>query len=103
MPLWLRYLAACYRASLRLYPADLRRAYGDEMSDVFNQVLQAEWNRRGTRGVTAAGFRAAVEFFRVAVPAHLVSDWMIAGSLSLAVTSGILASLVAMIMARPCG
>jgi hypothetical protein len=73
------------------------------MSDVFNQVLEAEWGRRGTRGVAAAGFRAVVEFFFVAVPVHLVSDWMIAGSLSLAITCGIFGSLIAAIMARPCG
>jgi hypothetical protein len=88
---------------LRLYPAKLRCAYGEEMSDVFRQVLEAEWSRRGMRGVAAAGFRAAVEFFFVAVPVHLVSDWLIVGSLSLAITFGILGSLVAAIMARPCG
>lgn len=103
MPPWLRWCAACYRALLRLYPAKLRRAYGIEMSDVFNQILQAEWSRRGTRGVAAAGFQAVIEFFVVAVPVHLVSDWMIVGSLSLAITCGIFASLVAAIMAHPCG
>lgn len=100
---WLRSCAACYRALLRLYPAKLRRAYGKEMSDVFIQVLEAEWRRRGIRGVAAAGFRAVVEFFFVAVPVHIVSDWMIAGSLSLAITCGIFGSLVAVMMAHPCG
>jgi hypothetical protein len=87
---------------LRLYPAKLRHAYGQEMSDVFTRVLEAEWSRRGLRGVAAAGFRAVVEFFFVAVPVHLVSDWLIVGSLSLAITCGILGSLVAAIMAHPC-
>ena len=100
---WLRCCAACYRALLGLYPAKLRRAYGKEMSDVFIQVLEAEWRMRGMRGVAAAGVRAVVEFFFVAVPVHIVSDWMIAGSLSLAITSGIFGSLIAVMMARPCG
>ena len=103
MPAWLRCCAACYRALLRLYPAKLRCAYGMEMADVFHQVLEAEWRKRGVRGVAAAGWRAVVEFFVVAMPVHLVSDWMIVGSLSLAITSGVLGSLVAAMMARPCG
>jgi hypothetical protein len=101
MPPWLPYFAAGYRALLRLYPAKLRLAYGNEMADVFNQVLQTEWRRRGMRGVIAAAFDALTEFFLVAVPGHLSSDWMIVGSLSLAITCGILGSLVAVMMSPP--
>jgi hypothetical protein len=99
MPRYLNLLATWYRASLRLYPAELRRVYGEEISDLFRQLLAAEWRCRGLRGVAGTVYDAAGEFFRIAISAHLLSDRMIATSLSLLITSGILASLIAVMMA----
>jgi hypothetical protein len=102
MPKTLQYFLSCYRALLWLYPRDLRHAYGNDMADVFKQLLWTEWTSRGMRGVAAAGRRAIGEVITVAIPSHLVSDWMIATGLSLVITSGVLASLVGVMMARPC-
>jgi hypothetical protein len=102
MPKTLQYVLGCYRGLLWLYPPDLRRAYGNDMADVFNQLLFAEWKSRGMRGVAAAGRRAIGEVFTIAIPGQLVSDWMITTILSLVITSGVLGSLVGVMMSRPC-
>ncbi|HWF07053.1 MAG TPA: hypothetical protein VG297_01250 [Bryobacteraceae bacterium] len=100
MPRFLKYLADCYRLSLRLYPGGLRASYGDEMASDFEQLIHDEYARRGARGVARASLRAFREFFTVALPRHLVSDWLIAASLSVVITSGILGSLVGIMTAR---
>ena len=102
MPKTLQYVLGCYRALLWLYPPDLRHAYGNDMADVFNQLLWAEWRSRGMRGVAAAGCCAIGEVFTIAIPGQLVSDWMITTGLSIVITSGVLASLVGVMMSRPC-
>jgi hypothetical protein len=102
VPKILPYLLSCYRALLWLYPRELRQAYGNDMADVFNQILWAEWTSRGMRGIAAAGRRAIGEVFTIAIPGLIVSDWMIATGLSLVITSGVLASLVGVMMSRPC-
>jgi hypothetical protein len=98
MPKTLRYFLRVYKALLWLYPDELRLGYGNDMADVFHEVLQAEWTRRGIRGVTAAGCRALGEVFTVAIPRQLLSDWMITTGLSLAINSAILALLVGILM-----
>ncbi len=98
MPPILQYVLRCYRALLWLYPADLRNAYGQDMANVFEQVIKAEWTKRGTRGVAVSGCRAIGEVFTVAIPGWLMSDRMIAAGLSLVITSGVLALLVAIMM-----
>jgi hypothetical protein len=98
----LRYILGCYRALLWFYPPDLRRKYGNEMADIFEQLLQTEWTRRGARGVAATGCRAIGELFTIAVPRQLLSQWMIVTGLSLAISSGILVLLVGIMMRRGC-
>ena len=102
MPKTLGWVLRCYRALLLVYPPDLRHAYGNDMADVFDQILWAEWSRRGARGVAAAGWRAIGEVFTIAIPSRLASDGMIAAGLSLLITSGVLASLVRVILSRGC-
>lgn len=102
MPKTLQYVLSCYRALLWLYPRDLRHAYGNDMADVFKQLLWTEWTRRGMRGVVVAGRRAIGEVLTIAIPSQLASDWMIATGVSLVITSGVLASLVGVMMSRPC-
>jgi hypothetical protein len=77
------HLARCYRTLLWLYPSELRRAYGRDMADVFERALDAEWRRRGRWGVVGMGLRAASEVFTVAIPGHLMNEWLIAGGLYL--------------------
>jgi hypothetical protein len=98
MPKTLQYVLNCYRALLWLYPAELRHAYGPEMTYVFEQVLRAEWSRRGVRGVAVSGCRAVGELFTVAIPGQLMSERMISAGLGLAINSAILALLVGLMM-----
>jgi hypothetical protein len=100
MPQYLKYLPACYRLFLLLYPSGLRTAYGDEMAAAFQQIIQDQYRIRGTRGVAVASAHAFGEFFTVALPMHLVSDWLIAASLSLVITSSVLGSLVGIMTYR---
>src|SRR5580700_6719387 len=100
MPRYLEYLPLCYRILLGLYPAELRAPYGDEMSAVFRQFIRDEYVRAGLRGVALASGRAFGEFFTVALPRHLVSDWFIAASLSFVITSSVLGSLVGIMTAN---
>ncbi|HEU5022397.1 MAG TPA: hypothetical protein VFT60_10910 [Bryobacteraceae bacterium] len=95
------HLARCYRTLLWLYPSELRRAYGRDMADVFERALDAEWRRRGRWGVVGMGLRAASEVFTVAIPGHLMNEWLIAGGLSLVINSGILALLVGIMTSPP--
>jgi hypothetical protein len=95
----LEQIAACYRGLLWLYPAELRNAYGDEMAAAFQQLLCDEYCRCGTRGVALASMHAFGELFTVALPRHLMSDWLIAASLSLVITLSVLGSLVGIMTA----
>jgi hypothetical protein len=98
VPKTLQYLAASYQAMLWLYPSELRDAYGQDMANVFEQILKSEWTKRGPRGVATAACRAVGELFTVAIPMRLMSDRMIAAGLSLVITSGVLALLVGIMM-----
>jgi hypothetical protein len=100
MPRYLEPLSFCYRVVLRLYPVELRTPYSDEMTAVFRQFVQDEYVRAGYRGVALASVRAFGEFFTVALPRHLVSDWFIAASLSFVITSSVLGSLVGIMTAN---
>ncbi len=100
MPRYIEYLALCYRMFLRLYPAELRMHYGDEMAAVFQQFIRDEYGRAGARGVARASAHAFGEFFIVALPRHLVSEWVIAASLSLVITSIVLGTLVGIMTAN---
>ena len=100
MPPSFEFLSFCYRMLLRLYPSELRTPYGDEMTEVFAQFIRDEYTCTGWRGVALACVRAFGEFFIVALPRHLASDWVIAASLSLVITSSVLGSLVGIMTAR---
>jgi hypothetical protein len=72
------------------------------MADVFNRLLCAEWKSRVVRGVASAGWRVIGEVFTIAIPGQLVSDWVITISLLLMIASGVLGSIVGVMMSRPC-
>lgn len=98
MPAFLQFVVRCYRASLCLYPAELRSAYGRDMAEIFERLLVKEWNRSGPSGVLRVTLRAAGEVVTVAIPGHLLSERMFAVGLSLVINSGILAFLVGEMM-----
>jgi hypothetical protein len=88
-------IVALYRLLLWLYPARLRRDYGDEMTAVFTELMATETN---TRGRAAIVFRAMGEVFTIALPGHLANERVIAAALSLVITSAVLGSLVKIMM-----
>src|ERR1700733_3169218 len=89
----LHYVLAAYRALLWLYPAELRANYGGEMAEVFEQQLTLEFASRGLRGALSTTWYAIRELLTIALPGRLLSERMIAPSLSLAITSAVLISL----------
>ncbi|MCU1325368.1 MAG: hypothetical protein JWN34_738 [Bryobacterales bacterium] len=91
MPKLLHCLSRCYRATLWLYPPDLRREHGDEMAAAFSALLADQSAQRGWRGVIQAALCAGKEILTVAVPGQLASEWMAATTLLLAVN---LASII---------
>jgi hypothetical protein len=91
----LRVVVTAYRLSLRLYPAEFRGAYGGEMADVFEQQLTLEFASRGLPGVLATLGLALHELLTIALPEWLIREQMIAPSLSLVITSAVLACLEA--------
>jgi hypothetical protein len=86
----MRLCLVCYRASLWLYPLELRRSYGGEMIAAFAQMLAAESAAHGLRGIAASGCRAITEIFTVAIPGHIHSDWVITAILLLGTNLGVL-------------
>ena len=95
MPRALKCILACYSASLWLYPAELRRSYGREMADVFEQQLLAAWTREGLRGVRETCICAIEELITIALPARIWNERLIAPVLSLIITSAVFITLVA--------
>jgi hypothetical protein len=100
MPRALGCLSFFYGVLLRLFPADLRTVYGGEMANIFSHLVHDEYRRRGAVGVACVSARAFGEFFTVALPRHLASDWLISASLSLIITSSVLGLLVGVMMSR---
>jgi hypothetical protein len=88
-------IIALYRLLLWLYPAGLRREYGDEMTAVFTELLSNETTIRGRAALTC---RAIGGVFTIALPGHLSSEPVIAACLSVVITSTVLGSLVKIMM-----
>jgi hypothetical protein len=57
-----------YAALLPLYPLDLRRDFGAEMTSVFAEDLTDAWQNKGAPGLIRVLSSAALEFVRIAVP-----------------------------------
>ena len=60
-----------YATSLVLYPKELRREFGTEMVEVFDEQVSEAYSRRGFPGLLRVWFRATREFFTVAIPGRL--------------------------------
>ena len=65
-------MTACgwiYGALLLLYPEELRRDFGAEIREVFDDDLNEAWRSRGFRGVLGVWWCALCEVAKIAVPA----------------------------------
>lgn len=60
-----------YERFLVLYPSDLRRDFGAEMIEVFDEQVSEAYSRRGFPGLLRVWFNAAQEFIAVALPSRL--------------------------------
>jgi hypothetical protein len=60
--------ARAYSAMLPLYPAELRRDFGAEMTAVFAEDLADAWRNSGIAGALRVWSSAALDFVQVAVP-----------------------------------
>jgi hypothetical protein len=57
-----------YAAALPLYPPELRRDFGVEMTAVFAEDLEEAWRSAGLAGVIRVWSRAGWEVVRIALP-----------------------------------
>jgi putative ABC transport system permease protein len=62
-----------YRLLLRVLPAGRRRAYGDAMAAVFDQLVDEAWRARGVGGVLALWIREMAGMFQFAVRDRLAA------------------------------
>jgi hypothetical protein len=60
-----------YERSLIFYPMDLRRDFGGEMMEVFDEQIAHAYSRRGFSGLLRVWCSAAREFVTVALPTRL--------------------------------
>ena len=72
-----------YTLLLTLYPLELRREFGAEMGEVFEQQLQGAWEESGAKGWVRVWLCAIGELLYVAVPAQLGQPIFIVPTLSL--------------------
>jgi hypothetical protein len=87
----MRVLEQVYRASLFLYPAEFRREFGPEMSEVFAmQVAEAS----GLVETARRGWYALNEVFTLALPMRIVDPKLVAPAVSLLGTPAILVPLL---------
>ncbi len=87
-----------YRWLSYLYPRELRGRFGVSMVEVFEDQLAEERQRRGISGIVSVWSTALWEVASVGMLARLNSTEMIAGTLSLLVSS-----LIAWIFFRTVG
>jgi hypothetical protein len=60
-----------YATSLVLYPNELRREFGAEMVEVFDEQVSEAYSRRGFPGLLQVWFSATREFVTIALPGRL--------------------------------
>lgn len=63
--------ARIYAAALPLYPQELRRDFGTEMTEVFVEDLAEAWRDAGLAGAVRVWSCAAWEIARIALPRQL--------------------------------
>ncbi len=60
-----------YETSLGLYPDDLRKEFGDEMVEVFEEQVTDAYTERGLPGLLRVWFCAAREFVSIALTGQI--------------------------------
>ena len=63
-----------YATSLVLYPNELRREFGAEMVEVFDEQVSEAYSRSGFPGLLRVWFRATREFVTIALPGRLAES-----------------------------
>jgi hypothetical protein len=71
-----------YAGVLYLYPADLRRNFGTEMTAVFTDDLADAWRSRRLAGAVEVWWRAGSEVLQIALPGRLASEALVAPAVS---------------------
>ena len=79
----LKVSSRAYAVLLVLYPDELRRRFGEEMTDVFDQQLEGAWEEGGFLGLARIWLRAIGELLFVALPAQLAQPIVVVPTLSL--------------------
>ncbi len=76
-----------YAVLVLAYPRDLRRTFGEEMIEVFEDVMREAVSRRGRLAIATIWGSALWELLTVAAPSRLASNGTIAGALSFVAAS----------------
>jgi hypothetical protein len=79
---------------VRLYPADFRTDFADEMLLTFEAELCDSWREHGSFGLVGVWAQALVEIVTVALPMQLRSGPVVASAASLVGTSAIYLALL---------
>ncbi len=85
----IRWSGWTYRCLLIAYPRELRRRFGADMIEVFEDQLYEAALQGGRSGIVSLWRTALWELASVAVPLRLESSMVIAGALSFLVSSAI--------------
>ena len=78
-----------YAGLLIVYPRDLRRRFGSEMVEVFEDATHEALTRSGPRGIAMIWRSALWELLTVAAPSRLASNAVMAGALSFLASSAL--------------
>jgi len=78
-----------YGRLLFFYPREFRDRFGEEMVELFGDLLREAMLRRDAAGAVSLWLSAWWELLTVAVPARLLDSSVVAGILSLIVSSAL--------------
>lgn len=88
--------ASIYRAILVLYPFELRYQYGDEMVAVFAEDLADACENGRADDVIGVWWRAASEVLRIALPARIANQALVAPAVSVVLHLAAIGSVLAL-------
>ncbi len=83
----LRLSSRLYSGSLLLYPSDLRRDFGPEMSELFTEDQTEAWQSSGYLGVLSIWWCALCELLRIALPGHKTNPAIVVPAIAFAVNA----------------
>ena len=78
-----------YTLCLLVYPCDLRRRFGAEMVEVFEDVTREALTRSGPKGMAMIWRSAVWELLTLAAASRLASNTVMAGALSFLAASAL--------------